>query len=308
MRDAGRPARPARCCPAAGAAREAEATARTNSPALRERGPGPADGRADHAQLLGRVQRLVGRACAAAARHRSARARAASLDRRRVRGGLVEHDRHQVGGRDAVDHAVVDLRQQRPAVLAQPLDHPDLPQRLSPVQLVGEDPRGGPAQDVVGPRRRQGTVPQVVGQVEMGVVDPHGAPQPERYEANLLPVARHASSRPRPSPRGARTGGRTLEDAHATDVHRVVRSLDVEERRVHGAHPLHRSSAPGLEDLGQHSVDGPVDRHPGVARLALRRGAHPGPGRPARRRCRRCASRSPRPAWPSAAARARSRR
>ena len=61
-------------------------------------------------------------------------------------GALPEHQRHHVRRGDAVDHAVMDLGEQRPALVLEALDHPDLPERLRAVQVLGEDPRGGGAQ------------------------------------------------------------------------------------------------------------------------------------------------------------------
>ena len=48
----------------------------------------------------------------------------------------VEHDRHQVGARDPVDHAMVGLRHQGPRVVLQPLDQPDLPQRPLAIECI----------------------------------------------------------------------------------------------------------------------------------------------------------------------------
>jgi hypothetical protein len=71
------------------------------------------------------------------------------LSRRRGIGGVGEHHGHQVGGRDAVDHAVVDLGKQRPAPLARALDHADLPRRPAAVQVLREHPAGHLARPVL---------------------------------------------------------------------------------------------------------------------------------------------------------------
>ena len=55
-------------------------------------------------------------------------------------GRRVEDHRHQVGAGDAVDHAVVDLGDERPAAVAQALDDPRLPQRPVAVELLGHEP------------------------------------------------------------------------------------------------------------------------------------------------------------------------
>ena len=96
---------------------------------------------------------------------------------------------------------------------------------------------------VAGARKR--AVPQVVGEVEVRILDPHRAPETERDEADLLPVARNQAELARDHLLEALERRRgPLEDAHAADVHRVVGPLDVEERCVHRAHPVHwRSSS-----------------------------------------------------------------
>ena len=72
---------------------------------------------------------------------------------RRV-GRQVEHQLHEVGAGDAVDHAVVDLGDERPAVVGQALDQPQLPQRLGHVQPLAEDAAGEVAQLLVAARAR----------------------------------------------------------------------------------------------------------------------------------------------------------
>ncbi len=57
---------------------------------------------------------------------------------------LVEQDRDHVGARDAVDHRVVELAQQHPAAVGQPLDRPQLPERPRAVELLRHQPRDQP--------------------------------------------------------------------------------------------------------------------------------------------------------------------
>ena len=223
--------------------------------------------RANGAQLLGRVEGAVRERAQHELGAARLRLRLPRVGRRRWAVAL-EHDRHQIGGGDAVDHAVMDLREQRPAALAQSLEHPDLPERLVAVEVLGEDARGRPAELLVAARRRKGAVAQVVGEVEVGIVHPHRTAQAERYEANLLAIARDEAELARHhllEPLERRR--RPLEDAHAADVHRVHRALEVQERRVHRAHPVHR--APPGRGSRKHSVDLRVHRHAGVARLDL---------------------------------------
>ena len=95
------------------------------------------------------------RCCASASSTSSARAR---LGRRLPDvgdggdglGRRVEHDGQQVGARDAVDHAVVRLRDQRPAAVLEALDDPHLPERL-----CGRAAATSPARPGCGARRRR---------------------------------------------------------------------------------------------------------------------------------------------------------
>ena len=45
----------------------------------------------------------------------------------------------EIGARHAVDHAVMHLRHERPMAVLEALDHPHLPQRLVPVELLRHD-------------------------------------------------------------------------------------------------------------------------------------------------------------------------
>jgi hypothetical protein len=135
---------------------------------------------------------------------------------------------------------VVDLRHQGPAIVLDALDHPHLPQRLGPVEPLGHDPADEPAQLVLAARRRQRGVADVVLEVEVGIVDPHRPPQRQRHGGDLLPVAGH--QRQPPADRSAEVvvgRWRPLEDPHRPDVHVVDVVLDVEERRIQRAQPIH---------------------------------------------------------------------
>src|SRR5260370_40914226 len=78
----------------------------------------------------------------------------------------------------------------------------------------------------------------------MGIVPPHGPAELQGDEAHLLAV---------PGPRvelghdhlfeplERRSG--SFEDAQAADVHGVVGPLDVQERRIRRAHPVHDRSS-----------------------------------------------------------------
>ena len=62
----------------------------------------------------------------------------------------VEQHGRDVDAGDAVDQCVVRLRHEREALAGQPLDQPQLPERLRAVELLGEDPRGDVPQLLLG--------------------------------------------------------------------------------------------------------------------------------------------------------------
>ena len=127
-----------------------------------------------------------------------------------VRGvGLeVEHQLHQVGAGDAVDHAVVDLGDDRPAVVGQALDQPQLPQRLGHVQALAEHPAGQVAQLLVAARAGHGGVPHVVQDLEVRVVDPQRPAELQRHRPHPLPVAGHQRQLAQQQPDHVAVGGR----------------------------------------------------------------------------------------------------
>jgi hypothetical protein len=157
----------------------------------------------------------------------------------------VEDQLHEIRPGDAVDHAVVDLRDERPAVALEALDEPDLPQRLRHVQALAEHAAGEVAQLLGAARAGDGGVPHVVEDLEVLVVHPQWAAELERYGADPLPVARHlrelAQQQPDDVPVGRR---RSLEDRHRAHVHGRVRALGVEEAGVGRAHPFHGHHLP----------------------------------------------------------------
>ena len=157
----------------------------------------------------------------------------------------VEHHREELRRGDAVDHAVVHLGDERPAAAAQVLDHPDLPQRLRAVELLRHDPPHEVAELLVAAGLGQARVPQVVAEVEVGVVDPDRRAERERQEADRLPVARDARQ-VRPHHPHHRVVGRRrpFQDGHRTDVHMADRVLEVQEGSVLGAEALHRTPPP----------------------------------------------------------------
>ena len=128
----------------------------------------------------------------------------------RRRFGLgVEHDREEIGPRHAVDHAVVHFRHERPVAAVETVDHPHLPQRLVPVELLRHHSADEIAELTIAPGRRERAVPEVVAEVEVRIVDPQRPAELQRHEPHLLAVrAAPRAACPRPSPRNPRTGAR----------------------------------------------------------------------------------------------------
>ena len=142
-----------------------------------------------------------------------------------------------VDGADPVDHRVVGLVDQGDPAAGQPLDDVDLPQRPGAIQRAGDQPADQFVQLDVGARLRDRGTPDVVGDVEVLVVDPDRPGQPTRHEPHLLPVPGH-QVQPRLDQvddlrvlelRAVRVG---LEDDDAADVHRCAGVLGVQERGV----------------------------------------------------------------------------
>src|SRR5258706_385747 len=67
----------------------------------------------------------------------------------------VEDPREQVGAGDPVDHAVVRLRGEGEVAVLETLDHPHLPERARPVELLRHDPADEVPQLLGATRRRQ---------------------------------------------------------------------------------------------------------------------------------------------------------
>ena len=119
----------------------------------------------------------------------------------------VEEDGRDVDARDAVDERVVGLGDEGEPLAGQPLDHPQLPQRLRAVELLGEDARGHVAQLLLGARRRQRGVAHVVFEVEGRIVDPERAarsgPADRRASGGSAARGEAASERGRAGPRSS---------------------------------------------------------------------------------------------------------
>src|SRR5437660_7678050 len=82
------------------------------------------------------------------------------------------------------------LHQERDSIVAETLDDPKLPQRLRAIELLRHDPARERLQLSVVARVRHSRVPHVVGEIEVGIVDPD-RPVHDRYPHEPLAIARY---------------------------------------------------------------------------------------------------------------------
>src|SRR5204863_8931374 len=87
-------------------------------------------------------------------------------------GAQVEQGGQDLVARYAVDHRVVDLREEGDATALEPVDEVELPQRPAAVERAGEDASDGAGELAVVAGRRDGAVADVEVEVEVGVLDP----------------------------------------------------------------------------------------------------------------------------------------
>ena len=153
----------------------------------------------------------------------------------------IEHHAKQLDAGDAVDHAVVDLEHERPMAALETLDEPRFPQRAVAVERLGHDPPHQAAERSVVTGCGQSRVPQVVVEVEVGIVDPDRSAQLEGNRPHPLAVAGdevqlggdHRCD-------FVERRGRVGKHADGPDVHMGDPVLQVEELGVERAHSLHR--------------------------------------------------------------------
>jgi len=86
---------------------------------------------------------------------------------------------------------VVDLVDHRHPAALQALDDVKLPERLAKVELAGEDPGRVLAERSVVTRFGEGRAPDVVAEIEIGIVHPDRMRQVEWRPHHLLAVARN---------------------------------------------------------------------------------------------------------------------
>ena len=103
----------------------------------------------------------------------------------------TEQKARDVGTGDSIDHRVVRLVDQGPAAIGKTLDEPRFPRGPREVQRSRHQSGCQRLECVVCPRWRQPCSPQMPADVELDIVNPHGAPQLEGNLLNPLPVARY---------------------------------------------------------------------------------------------------------------------
>ena len=141
---------------------------------------------------------------------------------RRLR-GAIGNDVADLERRHPVHQRLVRFGVDGDAIAGQALDQIHLPQRPRLVQWPRAEPGDELVQLRVAARRRQRRPPDVVGDVEVAVVDPDRAGQPQRHLAHLLAVARDLRQ---PLFDGgqqgfiAQPGARPTQGRQRADVHR----------------------------------------------------------------------------------------
>ena len=122
-----------------------------------------------------------------------ARGSRARHERRGLDNALILARRHQhahdIDAGDAVDHAVMNLRDHRESIVLESLDKPHLPQRSPTIEVVLHDPRGQPLELSCIAGAGQAGVANMEVDAEAVVIDPHRV-SIQRRPREPLPVAR----------------------------------------------------------------------------------------------------------------------
>ena len=157
------------------------------------------------------------------------------------------HDvREERSHRDTVGERVMDLPDRRDAPAGEPFEEPELPERMASIERDARDPRDDGVHLARPPRRGHGGLPHVVVEIEIGILDPHGMMEAERYFDQATPE-RGQEMEPRAEIRlDARERvlhrGRGLEHGDLDRVHVERRRLHVEEASVDAGQALHRQA------------------------------------------------------------------
>ena len=165
-------------------------------------------------------------------------------DLRRWRVGLEVHQhRGETRTGDTVEQAVVVLHHRSGPVVRESVDEPHLPQRMTAIELAAEDLSGERCEFLESSGGGNLDVEHMAVDVEVVVVDPHGAIEPER---DLLQLPHELRRQRQPlEQRLAHRQERILrclgavENGQPTDVLVPVRLFHGEEHRIGTAQPLH---------------------------------------------------------------------
>ena len=152
-------------------------------------------------------------------------------------GHQVEQDAEELRPGHAVDRGVVHLGDECDLAVFERLDDPHLPQGPVTVQLPAGDIGRKVGELAHPPRRGQSGPPQVVVDIELGVIHPEGMPQPQGHLHQPAlkdghqgdPVDDHLAD----AAKGVAVGnGGGVEDRHHGHVHVKGGRLHVEETRI----------------------------------------------------------------------------
>ena len=159
----------------------------------------------------------------------------------------IQENTQELGARDAVDGAVVDLGDHADLVALQPFDDPHLPQRAVPVELAADHVGRELGQLAHPARRGQRGAAEMIVDVELGIVDPHRVAQAEGHLDQ--PAPEHRCQRDplvdelaQPAEGVAPGHGGRVENGDQRHVHVEGGCLRVEEGGVEPAQPFWHAS------------------------------------------------------------------
>ena len=154
-------------------------------------------------------------------------------------GSGIEQHRRDVDPGDAVDQAVMGLGDDRKAVVLDAVDQPDLPQRLRAIKPLREDSRREDLQLLLASGGGERRVAQVVGEVELRIVDPFRTSLAKGHHAQLLAKPGHEVKPGRDVIAKLVVGRRRpLENGGRGDMHVRRTPLQVQKRRVEAGEPI----------------------------------------------------------------------
>ena len=146
--------------------------------------------------------------------------------------GIAEH-LEQLGAAHTVDHAMVDLVEDRGTAVRESVDEVRFPQWAIGIERRGHQLVDQRVQLGVPAGRRDAHVTDVVARVEARHVLPAGQRPVEHGPDRPLGIARQLGEALNGQLDERAVGDGTIEERNAPDVESLHRALEVEERRVH---------------------------------------------------------------------------